>query len=273
MKLLERLKNRLNKSEVVLDDSEVVLLDREANEFFPKEGKWLYSCYNRPREINKNNLPCHLRDVEWLSKFMQKKLKVKDLNIDLQSIKKYIETSKTFNDLRHNYELEIVRWEIDWIIAGGENWRMPKGYSELDFLFNPDVDKIFRNSVLTTLLSIGMDREVVEEGIEKYSDLWREKYMNLAFYHKYEPVAYLVDPIAPADDNFKQNWLKLRRYEYYTEHKDSVDKYGTLTDDMQLNITELCELIDIVDEQSKQRMKVVEIWKNSPTKNGNLLNK
>ena len=101
----------------------------------------------------------------------------KDLNIDLQSIKKYVETSKTFNDLRHNYELEIVRWEIDWIIAGGENWRMPKGYSELDFLFNPDVDKIFRNSVLTTLLSIGMDREVIEEGIEKYSDLWREKYI------------------------------------------------------------------------------------------------
>jgi hypothetical protein len=76
--------------------------------------------------------------------------------------------------------------------------------------------------VLNTLLAIGMDKEVIEEGLEKYSFMWRDGYMKIAFHNEYEPVFYLADPnveLEPVDEKHRNLWLKYRKYEYYQNYK------------------------------------------------------
>lgn len=249
---------------VVADDKVNDILNQEILEFFPKDGTWWSCCFKRANEIGSIYLPCHLRDNDWMSKLLHQNLIEKKIYISAPKIKEFMDSSETFTELRHNYELEIVRWQIDWIRKGGENWIIPEGFDDFSILFSPDVDKMFRGGVVKTLSAIGMNREVIEEGIEKNVDMWRERYMELAFEHVFEPIAYLRDSIEPADEDHKKNWLRLRRYEYYTEHKDSVDKYGEVTPDMQLSIEELSKLQSITNQQNKEREQVVDYWKKHP---------
>ncbi|MBQ3494365.1 MAG: hypothetical protein IJA69_03020, partial [Clostridia bacterium] len=179
----------------------------------------------------------------------------------IKNIKKYVETSKNFEQARHNYELEIVEWLILYMLNGGEGWLIPDGYDELFLLVDPNVDILFRAGIVKTLLAIGMDEEVVEEGIEKNAKLWRKQYMLKAFAHKYEPFLYGNGQIEPADQNHKQNWLKLREYEYYYSHKESVDSYGELTEAMKMSKEQMLELIQTLSEQNTKRDTYVKVWK------------
>ena len=268
MKLLEKLKNRLSKENISEEDS--VLLDKIIVDFFPKNGEWSSQCFNRPKCLCKENLPCHLNDNTWISKLLQKELQQKGIVVDISIIKKYINSSKLFAVLKHDYELSIVNWQICHMQNGGENWIMPKGYGGYDLLFGSNLDKMFRQGVLETLQSIGIDADVIEEGLEKFADLWRDYYMEKAFNNSYEPKGFGRDQIVPADESFKQNWLRLRKYEYYYEHKYSVDKYGKEMIDVKLTTIELCDLIELVDEQSAKRQIIVKQWKDNPKKHNSL---
>ena len=45
----------------------------------------------------------------------------------------------------------------------------------------------------------------------------------------------------PSQEHYEK-WMKLRLYEYYIEHKDSVDKYGEILPEMQMTESEVIEL-------------------------------
>lgn len=255
---------------VVADDKVDDILNQEILEFFPKDGTWWSCCFNRPKEIEKDNLPCHLREHDWMSKLLHQNLLEKKIYISASKIKAFMDASETFAKLRHNYELEIVRWQINFIKNNGENWVIPKGYDDASFLYVTDAEEFFRGGVVETLRAIGMDKEVIEEGLEKYADLWREGYINLSFINAFEPSNFLRDPIKPADENHKENWLRLRRYEYYTDHKDSVDKYGEVTPDMQLHGEQLSQLKKTVAKQNAAREKEIKIWEENPVYKKNI---
>jgi hypothetical protein len=70
-----------------------------------------------------------------------------------------------------------------------------------------------------------------------------------------------------ADEEHKKNWLANREYEYYQEHKGSVDKYGELTPSMKMTPEEHAKLITILDKQNERRTTFVEEWKRKS--NGN----
>jgi len=145
------------------------------------------NCFEKTNELNYCNMPCHLRNNSWLSKLLYVTLIEKGINISLKQIKKFMNTSKEFVEARHNYELEIVRWQINWMKKGGDGFLLPNKYDEF-YIYSSEVDIAFRSAVVSTLKAIGMDSEVIEEGIERFSDLWRENYMNKAFSNKFESV-------------------------------------------------------------------------------------
>ena len=43
---------------------------------------------------------------------------------------------------------------------------------------------MYTEGVVDTLLAIGMDEEVIEEGLEKYADIWRDRFISSAFFNK-----------------------------------------------------------------------------------------
>lgn len=249
------------------EEDAFVVLKEEVKDLFPKTGIWYSSCFKRPSEVSNMYLPCHLRDNAWLAKYFQKALTEKQIYVPTRFVKAFVDGSPEFAEARHNYELEIVKWQINWMRGGGEHWLMPKGFDEFSLLFSPDVDVMFRGGVVKTLTAIGMDSEVIEEGIEKNANLWRESYMKLGFQHEFEPYVYLKGSPEPASEEFKENWLCLREYRYYQQHRKSVDSYGTQTPYMMIDAAQAAELSRVVEKQSRERMSYVNSWvENTPSR-------
>lgn len=238
------------------------ILEEEIETFFPKDGIWYSNCFSKPKEVGYGNMPCHLRDNKWLTSLMLQKLDLNNTYYD--EVYAYLLSSNEFQEKRHEYELEIVKWQINFT-PDGECLLMDKAHGSDLWKMTEDCDKSFRWSVKHTLEAIGMNSDVIEEGLEKYSDLWRDTYMKLAFNNRYNPltsIPYLIGrndnliSLSKPDEKHKEKWLELRKYEYYLEHKTSVDNYG----DKSTLVTEIDPTdIAYVYDMDKIRKKEIEI--------------
>ena len=160
----------------------------------------------------------------------------------------------------------IIRWQspIEWIKNGGENWICDDELGGEFTLLSPVCDLGFRKGVVDTLLEIGMDKDVIEEGLEKFSDIWRDRFISSAFFNKYNCIFFLADPNVPVPEIDKEHesaWIRYRKYEYYRAHKKSVDKYGTPDDDMLMNPDEAIRLKYYLDMKDKERKQQIEDYK------------
>lgn len=237
-------------------------LELAALNFFPKEGNWSSSCFNKSRVLVKNNLPCHLRNNEWLAKML-----IKDQNLNSYSYEEvlnFVENSELFNMLRASYEQEIVKWQINYMKKGGEGWLCDEKYGGEMVFLSPICDIGFRDGIVKTLTSIGMNRYAIEEGIEKYSSIWRDFFMEQAFNNEFDPVFCYFDELdSKPDPEHKKNWLKMRKYEYYQNNKESVDKYGIVEPDMIMSEKELIDLKSYLKDKNNERLEYIEKSKKS----------
>ena len=183
------------------------ILNNAILNFFPKEGCWSGCCFNKSTELRMSNLPCHLRNNNWLARMIKSKNNL--YFISDSKILDFIKNSTLFIEKRKDYELEIVKWQINHILTHGENWICDENYGGDIVYITPVVDLGVRKGVIDTLTAIGMNNDVIEEGLEKYADLWREKFMELAFNNEYNNnfSAYFRNPnleFKYADNEFKE---------------------------------------------------------------------
>lgn len=236
-----------------------IILNEEMKELFPKTGEWYKCCLNRPSNVAPENLPCHLRDNAWLAKYFQHKLSEDKIYVPSRYVKEFVQTSPEFAEERHRYELEIVKWQIESMNNGGE-WILPEGYNKSDVLYSSNIDIIFREGVVNTLLTIGMDKEVVEEGIEANANLWRSQYMKLGFINEYNPINRDRVAPEPTTKEFEDMWFRLREFEYYRKHKESVEKYGKPTRNMTMSLGEAKEISSGFEDEARKRMWYLASW-------------
>lgn len=258
---------------VMLKKETVELLDSIVVDFFPKEGNWKSNCFRKEEVVSEKNLPCHLRDSNWLASLMMKKYDLSSLGEGV--VREYVKESGYFHQLRKEYEVKIVKWQINWMRNDGANWIVDAKYGEEFYFFHPMCDYAFRRGIVDTLLAIGMDIEAIEEGIEKNVDMWLDTYMNLAFNNQYNPVFTRFrignseekeeETLSEVDPNFKECWLAYRKYQYYQEHRESVDAFGTVTKEMQMTLEEVEKLKAYLQEQEALRIKEIEEFKNRKT--------
>lgn len=251
------------------------MLEKATLNFFPNSGKWYGHCYGIPKDLNMTNLPCHLRDDLWLARMLRQNQKL--MYMSTNRILQFVKTSSLFQEKRHEYEQKIVKWQIDFMKNDGENWIIDENYGG-DCLFLSSVcDLGFRKGIIDTLSNIGMSMDAIEEGIEKNADRWRNSFMRRAFANEYEPVFYCMDfvnlfgegepqkekrkRLEKADPEFKEKWLKMRKYEYYQRHKDSVDKYGVVESDMLLSDEEVAALKVYLEQKHNERKVRIEQYK------------
>lgn len=254
------------------------LLEEVTMNFFPKDGKWGANCFKKSKELNILNLPCNLRDDLWITKMFKRNNKVS--NIDTNTILKFVKTSNFFREKRHQYEQEIVKWQINWMNHNGSDWIINENYGSDLVLFNPTCDIGYRKGIVDTLTQIGINIDAIEEGIEKNASNWREKLMNLAFINEYDLIEYnpfnsLISTdkaVEKNDPEFKKNWIKMRKYQYYQQHKDSVDKYGIVDSDMTLSDDEVTKLKIYLNQKHIERKKQIEQYKNNIDVKANVQN-
>ena len=264
--LIENQKTNLTKEE------ELELLETATKNFFPKRGVWYSSCFERPKEHLHMYLPCNLRDYEWLAHTLQKYEKLD--NISYYKILEFVKTSKIFETERHNYEQRIVAWQINYMLSGGEGWIASEEFGGDFILWSPNCDIGFRKGVKDTLMAIGIDPEAIEEGIEKNANLWRNKLMSMAFNNRFDEVFLTLEPV---EKEHKELWLKIRKYEYYLEHKKSVDLYSkkdySKEDVYSPSVKELTEVKEnyeelktLLEEMNQKRLDYIEECRKDPSK-------
>lgn len=228
-----------------LDNNKNDILKKAIANFFPEEGNWSFNCFRKSKKLKMKNLPCHLRDNEWLANMIKKEKKL--TYISVEEILEFITNSEEFQEKRHSYEQEIVKQQIILMDKGEKNWLIDEEYGGDLIWLNPKCDIGFRKGIVDTLSAIGIDKEAIEEGIEKNSNLWKESYMKSAYYNQYNLLDKLPSEI---DLEHQKQWLKYRKYEYYQNHKESVDKYGKVLEEMKISIEEAQELKKYLDEKN-----------------------
>lgn len=248
------------------EERQIEILNQEIENFFPQTGRWSSMCYQKPAEVHKTFLPCHLADNAWMAQLLADNLLQKGILIPTANIQEYISNSKRFNELKHNYELEIVKWQINYIMQDGDGWIMPEGYDEMSLMLGRSVEYMVRGGVIKTLQAIGMDSEVIEEGLEKNLNLWLHKCISRSFSNLFEPHFYLYGSPAPALQTHKVDWIAAREYEYYKRYQSAVDKYGKLTPAMKLSADEYKALIVRLTDSDAQRREFLDEWKSSLAK-------
>ena len=237
-------------------------LEKDVETFFPNTGRWTSSCFKRPDGLSKCNLPCHLDDDIWLARMFRADKNI--FYISFASIVNFIKTNEVFLEKKHDYAMEIIKWQINWMLNDGENWICDEEYGG-DFVFmTPVCDLGFRKGVVDTLTKIGMSRETVEEGIEMHSDLWRDRMMNAAFRNEFDPVFYSIygnneeKKLSPIDPEHQEKWIMMRKYQYYKQHKDSVDKYGGIEHAMVMKDEELKQVSEYLVTKNAERLQEIE---------------
>lgn len=244
------------------DEELNAILTNTINNFFPTTGSWGSSCFRRPNEILQSNLRNN--------KLLAKKI-LREANLAPEYYNQvlcFINSSDLFKEKVHEYEQTIVKWQINFIKNGGENWICDEKLGGDLCLMLPYCDIAFRKGVVDTLIAMGMNKEAIEEGLEKNADMWRDLFIERAFWTKYEPIQinYLgrenFEPLPEANLEHKQAWIKMRKYEYYCDHKKSVDLYGVVEPDMLLTQEELINLKSYLDIENAKRLEVIEQHKN-----------
>ena len=247
------------------------ILINAINNFFPKTGRWTSECFKKPNETIQSNL----RNNELLAKMIQKSANLPDKYYS--QVLNYINSSDLFKQKVHEYEQEIVKWQINFMKRGGEGWVCDPKLGGDFCLSMPSCDIAFRKGVVDTLSAIGMDEEAIEEGIEKNADMWRNHYMERAFSNKYEPEVINLfrpegaEPLPYADINHRKAWIKMRKYEYYCKHKISVDLYGVVEPEMILKNEEYYELMTYLEIENSKRLELIEEYKKENNKRKKLV--
>lgn len=237
------------------------ILEREAKEFFPKTGEWYSQCFQKSDALAKMNLPCHLNNKEWIAKLFHKELNKKDIHFSMEVVRAFVEMSGVFEQERVGYLLSIIDWQIAHMKKGGENWLIPEGFNEY-WIYHKSCDKCFREGIVDTLTAIGMEKDAVEMGIELNADKWRDQLMHRAYQNRFNPqnVDFSKDKQSKypePEQGHEENWVKLRKYQYYIRHKKMIDLLGLATPEMVIGFDEAMELFDKVSDADERRVKLM----------------
>ena len=116
------------------------------------------------------------------------------------------------------------------------------------------------------------DINAIEEGIEKNVNTWLDPLMTIAFDNIFnlmfssfriplsdnESENDYDEKLKDADLTFKNSWLKYRKWQYYQEHKESIELYGIVTPEMKMSTEEVKYLEKYFKEQEKIRLEEIE---------------
>lgn len=189
--------------------------------------------------------------------------------LSLETIQKFVATSPVFNAKRCEFEQHIIKSYISECLDCRCDDFYSRSIEKILETGSANYDKLFRSRVINAMNFLGVDRFKTEEGLEINAGLWRQKVMGLTFanrypnlkvtysqgrtfqiphedvvdtksaYHKYVnhrnvKESYLLprEDLQDSSRAIYDNWMCLREYEYYQEHKRVIDQLGTATKNM-----------------------------------------
>ncbi|MCQ2382357.1 MAG: hypothetical protein MJ060_00745 [Clostridia bacterium] len=236
------------------------------------------------QEVQENKFPYINKEYKDSNEIFPKLYKVKK-----SSVKKFIAIDTEFENARLNYEADIIRAQIKFMLtfirpnglllsAGNQNPESifaPKIYHPMISRFEKDVDKSFRQGVIDSLKLLGLDQHLIEVGLEKNANIWRENTMTDAFYNQHKLASLTTEQCIDrvflhkcysVRDNLKNVWLRQREYEYYQDHQTIINELDLATPNMKISFEEAQNLNDQVLSLEKRLQDLIRSHKS--TENG-----
>ena len=286
MKLRQFLSNQFNKARLCYNTRKYFkILDQRIGKIFPKQAdidKSLKKILQNHEPQNMKNinglvpylLPKHIRDDAWMATYVnvmtnfmpektventkQKQNSTEEIPYDI--IKSYIAKSPKFEQQRSQYEEDVVR---GCIVYCQENEK------ELSMLGTVMYDDSLRARIVYSALKLGLERETIECALEKNAHLWRKNAMLQTFANqlKIEHPNFLRAEQRNALYNLNQDcwesfvskelhylnlWMRKQENDYYRTHKTVIDKTGTATPNMNLDVFETRTLnLDVLNAKNQ----------------------
>ena len=101
--------------------------------------------------------------------------------------------------------------------------------------------------VIDNMIKFGIDQYSIEASLEKNANLWREQAMDLEFMNQFlrplkpnkkttsfEQYANIVNQVISK----RNDWMALREYKYYQNHKFIIDQLNLATPNMKMETDE-----------------------------------
>lgn len=210
--------------------------------------------------FNTSNMLVHSNDNQWLADCFQNYILKQDMfkiqpvekttNSSLV-VKKYVNLSPKFKAKREEYARNIVKSYIsNWTVGGCMDDFYCKRERKVELLHSKNFDKEIRNQFVLAMEFLNVNKKSIEAGIEGMADYWLEDSMKIAFKNHMRKMFgknYNFDNISPSFKRYENNWLAVRKREYFDEHRLSVKRYGRPNKDMKMNNADLKVVRDEIE--------------------------
>jgi len=193
--------------------------------------------------------------------------------VSLSMLQDFVANSPVFDAKRSEFEKYIVKAYIEECIDCKSDDFYSRSIEKILESGSPNYDKLFRSRVVNAMKFLGIGDESIETGLELNAPLWRKDVMDLSFanryknnlnitytmghylqipdedlfdkksvYHNYSKKAFIEEAyVLPRESlngytrSIYDKWFCLREYEYYHNHKKTIDKLNTATRNMKIS--------------------------------------
>ena len=167
-------------------------------------------------------------------------------DIHLGTIRRFIETDKSFKDALARFEVDMTQVYIDSKLDDDYMQKLTPEQRQ-------DTDKVFYQDVVNTMTkTYGIAQHSAEIGLEKLAKYWQKPAMKDAYYHTYEFRGLPQDQwqsFTISRKEFEPTWTKLRMAQYYATNHNVIDEIGTTK-----------RYPDINNKEGKALINEVNLW-------------
>ena len=264
---METLKNKKLNKEIFCEIHDNKILKENLSRIFPSKN--VIEIYNRIlHEWDKSSdgfyyakdslvLPKHTRDTQWLSYYIQgiisasEEVRENGDSVKNKNIISFIENYKEFAQERNRYENDVIYVEIQNMITS-QIYGPKKALNKNDKK-NQQIDtcETFREKFIHKMTTdYHFDQHQVETCLEKNSYLWLDQVMDLEFINvflrpliskrktvNFEQYLEIVNKVI----SMRAEWAMIRRYQYYRQHNEIINKLNLSRPEMKFKPEEIIE--------------------------------
>ncbi len=196
-----------------------------------------------PNDIySEDYLPFHLRDYEWLAKYLM--ATAPNMKLQEGPCRALVQAQPFFVQERSRYERDLAGELIYYMMHHQKPNALIAGQ---DIIYHykglVDFDKIFRQHAIKVLQGLGLDYHDSEVLVELQAGKWRNEAMSLAFENKFYGTSDLNGLHKSRDwirwewfrNAHKKAWIQYREFQYGKAHHKILNELGLFTENMKMD--------------------------------------
>ena len=209
-----------------------------------------------------DELPFHLRDINWLTNYVIDYLHNAEPTVEFnaEEVKDFLQKSPAVKHARDNFEQSLIKSLIKCNLHTDKCNQSKNKISRSRNMIC--YEELFRNKILYSADTLGLDHHRAELTLETNAGLWRKEIMKRGFLeHYYSDSTQLNHKQYLAWYNLAKKhfskWFKCREFEYFDKHKNILNEANAVTDNMKIGYIRYACLSQELADLNNQRLQML----------------